>query len=275
MLSFLVSSAVVAFALRARSMGWMWMIIGICGVSITLLAAHEIPRRVNGYVLSAVIPLITVPFFSYEMTRSARSGLVFATLLATGHSGWMEFLGPALARMELATLHTRMTPNGFCIQSTDYTCGPAAAVTALSCLGFKAEEGDIALRANCSEQTGTDPSDLAAAIDDRFGIYGVRVEYRAMETRAELQRAGLSLTVVRYSADVDHWVTVLKIDETSVYYADPARGMRVEPRAEFAEKWEHETVRIWRDAGAVSSRELIIKPNSARERIHAQPLVNG
>jgi predicted double-glycine peptidase len=250
LLALFVSLAAVAIGFRAQPFRWTLMSIGIGGVIFALVAANGIPRRVNGYLLSAAVPLVTAPFYCNGVTRACRSGLAFATLLATSHSGWMEFISPALARMELAGLTTHMSPNGVCRQSTAYTCGPAAAVTALRRLGFGAEESEIAVLAHCSPHTGTDPSDLAEAIDQRFGIMGARVEYQPLNTLPELQQAGLALTVIRCDVGVDHWVAVLRVDERNVYYADPASGLvRMESRTNFEHRWEHETVRVWREDG--------------------------
>ena len=44
----------------------------------------------------------------------------------------IPFLAPAFNRSYLASLKTRLDSEGICRQSNDYTCGPAAAVTAES-----------------------------------------------------------------------------------------------------------------------------------------------
>jgi hypothetical protein len=43
----------------------------------------------------------------------------------------LPFLAPALVKGHLANLKTMVDSNGICFQTTDYTCGPAAAVTRL------------------------------------------------------------------------------------------------------------------------------------------------
>jgi hypothetical protein len=53
----------------------------------------------------------------------------------------VPFLAPAFNRGYLAGLKTRIDADGVCRQSSEYTCGPAAAVTALRKLGLPAEEG--------------------------------------------------------------------------------------------------------------------------------------
>lgn len=246
-LALFTSCASVAIGLRAKRIRWVVMFLGIAGVVMSWIAASDLQRRAHGYLLSAAIPLITVAFFSCEISRFLRAGLTSVTLIATFYCGWMEFLAPALARTELAGLITSIDGNGVCLQRTEYTCGPAAAVTALRRIGFDAEEGDLALLAHCSMHTGTDPSDLAAAIDERFGIMGARTKSRPLGTLTELQQAGLALTVIKLDETVDHWVVVLKMDDREVHLADPLRGLWAESRADFERVWEHETIRIWRD----------------------------
>jgi hypothetical protein len=72
----------------------------------------------------------------------------------------IPFLAPAFNRSYLASLKTRLDSDGICRQSNDYTCAPAAAVTALRKLGFPAEEGEIAILAHTSSLTGTEPDVL-------------------------------------------------------------------------------------------------------------------
>lgn len=65
-----------------------------------------------------------------------------------------------------------------CLQSNDYNCGPAAAVTALRKLGLPAEEGEIAILAHTSSATGTPPDVLARALQDRYEKEGLASHYR-------------------------------------------------------------------------------------------------
>ena len=71
------------------------------------------------------------------------------------------FIRPVFDRKELSRLQTQINADGVCIQTTDYTCGPAAAVTALRKLGLPAEEGKIAVQSETSSIDGTAPDRLA------------------------------------------------------------------------------------------------------------------
>lgn len=56
----------------------------------------------------------------------------------------MAVAAAALVQAQLRSLPTRVDPDGVCLQNTPYTCGPAAAVTALRRLRLPAEESELA-----------------------------------------------------------------------------------------------------------------------------------
>src|SRR5215471_20022654 len=89
------------------------------------------------------------------------------------------FLAPAFNRGYLSRLETRVDANGVCRQSNDYTCAPAAAVTALRKLGLPAEEGELAILAHTSSLTGTEPDVLASELQKRYGAQNLLAQYRA------------------------------------------------------------------------------------------------
>src|SRR3954451_22222601 len=87
----------------------------------------------------ALIPLLQ----SLPQRRQARivGGLLVVLI---GHYALMPFLMPALLWHRMGSLHTRIDDDGVCRQTTPYTCGPAASVTALHCLGIEATEAELA-----------------------------------------------------------------------------------------------------------------------------------
>jgi hypothetical protein len=101
-------------------------------------------------------------------------------------SSILPFLMPGIQRRELAKLTTTITRDGVCRQSTDYTCGPAAAVTALRAVGISATEADIALLAHTSRSTGTEPDVLADVLQTHFADKGLTCIYRPFHNAAEL-----------------------------------------------------------------------------------------
>jgi len=156
------------------------------------------------------------------------------------------FLVPALIKNHLANLKTRFDSNGFCFQTTDYTCAPAAAVTALRKLGLPASEGEIAILSHTSPAAGTLPGCLSSALQNRYGDDGLKCQYRHFDSLDQLKNTGITLAVVKDAFLSDHCVVVLEVSDRTVSVADPVFG-KVSMSHEQFEK-------IWRFSGIVLKR---------------------
>jgi len=159
----------------------------------------------------------------------------------------LPFLVPALIKDDLSNLKTIVNSNGICYQTTDYTCGPAAAVTALGKLGLSASEGEIAVLSHSSPVTGTLPRCLYTALQNRYGADGLKCRYRYFDSIAQLRNAGITLAVVRDALLSDHCVTVLEVSDRMVVIADPVVGRRLMSHEQFE--------KIWRFSGIVLKRD--------------------
>jgi len=161
----------------------------------------------------------------------------------------LPFLIPAVIRERLSNLQTQFDKNGICRQTTDYTCGPAAAVTALGRLGLAAEEGELAVLSYSSPITGTLPACLSSALQARYRADGLRCRYRRFVSIDQLRSAGITLAVVSEALFQDHCLTVLDVSEDAVTVADPVTGIRLMPHRQFE--------KIWRFSGIVLERDPI------------------
>lgn len=159
----------------------------------------------------------------------------------------LPFLLPALAKNHLLNLRTRVNSNGICFQTKDYTCGPAAAVTALRKLGFQAHEGEIAVLSHTSPILGTLPGCLSTALQSRYSTDGLKCRYRHFDSLAELRDAGITLAVVRDGFLSNHCVAVLEVSEQMVSVADPVVGRKLMSHKQFE--------KIWRFSGIVLKRD--------------------
>lgn len=159
----------------------------------------------------------------------------------------LPFLVPALTKNHLLNLRTRVNSNGICFQTKDYTCGPAAAVTALRKLGFQAHEGEIAVLSHTSPILGTLPGCLSTALQSRYGTDGLKSRYRHFDSLAELRDAGITLAVVRDGFLSNHCVAVLEVTEQMVSVADPVVGRKLMSHKQFE--------KIWRFSGIVLKRD--------------------
>lgn len=225
---------------RAR---WICMAVGILAIAAAVFSAGSFRGREYALLMSAAAPMVAAPLFRFPLSQNIRIGLLAVMTLSTGYAGWMEFFAAAVSRPELASLKTTFH-DGVCIQSTGYTCGPAAAVTLLKRKGFSAEEGDLALLSKCSMHTGTDGPLLVDAIEKRFGHAGVKCTAVKFKDIDALKNAGEVMTIVNLDAWTDHWVVVLKITDTAVHTADPIYGLRIESREDFEKRWRWEGLTI-------------------------------
>jgi hypothetical protein len=160
----------------------------------------------------------------------------------------MPFLVPALFKDDLTKIKTTVNSNGICYQSTDYTCGPAAAVTALQILGLSANEGEIAILSYSSPVAGTLPTCLSSALQQRYGTEGLKCQYRNFDSINQLRNAGITLAVVKDGLINSHCVTVLGVTDYMVTLADPIWGRMLMSHKEFEKVWRFSGIVLKRDS---------------------------
>ncbi len=160
----------------------------------------------------------------------------------------LPFLVPALIKEDLSNLETTVNSNGICYQSTDYTCGPAAAVTALGRLGLSANEGELAVLSHTSPVTGTLPSCLSSALQDRYRTEGLKCQYRYFDSISQLKNAGITLAEVKVGFMSSHCVTVLEVSDHIITIADPVVGRRLMSPSEFEKVWRFSGIVLKRDS---------------------------
>ncbi len=163
------------------------------------------------------------------------------------HSSISPFIAPALLKDDLSNLKTTIDSNGICFQSRYYTCGPAAAVTALRKLGFHAQEGEIAVLARTSPIIGTLPRCLYTALQNRYAHKGLKCQYRHFDSITQLKGRGITLAVIKDAFLSDHCVAVLDVSDQMVVIADPVFGKLNMSHEQFE--------KIWRFSGIVLNRD--------------------
>jgi hypothetical protein len=255
----LESLAVAAIALSAFLLGcWFsrlpkpyWILGYFIPLSLILLyilalfeprlaLAPPVSWMLIGRVRFSFFNFIATMMLSVPLTRlpQRRNRIVVRLLICVLTAmSMVTFLAPAFNRSYLAGLKTRVDPDGVCRQSNDYTCGPAAAVTALRKLGLPAEEGEIAILAHTSSLAGTEPDVLAKVLQKHYRTNGLLVDYRSFRDVADLKQAGLTVAVVKFNALQDHCVTVLGVETNLVLVGDPLNGLTLMPAEEFESKW--------------------------------------
>lgn len=191
--------------------------------------------------MGLITPLSRLPRRSEKYVVAGLTG-IFVLAFA-----FVPFLAPTFLRDELTTLQTKIGADGICRQTRSYTCGPAAAVTALRKLGFDAQEGEIAVLAHTSPITGTLPRSLYSALQGRYGPEGLRCRYRCFDSIAQLRGRGVTLAIVRDAFLVDHCVAILDVSDRTVLVADPVIGEQVLSYEQFEKMWRFTGIVLNRD----------------------------
>jgi hypothetical protein len=240
MVGYFLSLLVVAALLASRCVGslgvmrpFAWVIAGRVKFVILCLAAtmgittplSRLPRRSERIIVSILMAVVVV-WFSI-----------------------CPFLVPALIKEHLLNLRTRVDSTGVCYQTTNYTCAPAAAVTALRRLGLAAEEGEIAVLSRTSPVAGTLPWCLYRALKERYGPEGLRCQYRQFDCVAQLKDAGVTLAVVKDVFLSDHCVAVLDVSDATVTVADPVGGRKLLSHEQFEKMWRFSGIALRREQG--------------------------
>jgi len=160
----------------------------------------------------------------------------------------LPFLVPALIKERLSNLKTRLDSNGICLQTTDFTCAPAAAVTALRQLGLPADEGQIAALSYSSPVTGTMPTFLCSALRNRYSSAGLKCKYRRFDSVDQLSDAGITLAVVKNAFLRDHCLVILDVSADTITAADPVSGVKSMSREQFEKIWRFSGIALRRGA---------------------------
>ncbi len=237
---------------------WQWL--SVCGFAIGLLFVILLARRVPaiGYhpgmlllgqsriaeiLFCGLAPLlfgILCPHLPHR--RQRRMVTVFAVLasLYLGLVCQVEFL---LAYHRLADLNT-WVEDKVCLQTTHYTCGAAAAVSALYQYDIMAEEGPLALASRTTPSIGTTEYLLAEAIEALYADRGISCRIRRFDSVEQLKGNCPMIAVVKLRLGVDHFVTVLDVTSTEIVIADPMAGKAFLSHDDFAGKWRYAGILI-------------------------------
>lgn len=238
-LGYLFPCLIISILVLARCFNTMNFVQPFCWITA---------GRVRFVVLSLAVSMgLTVPLS--RLPRNFEKLLV--CIFMAGFVTWFSvfpFLAPALVRNQLSHLRTRLDSDGICRQTTYYTCGPAAAVTALGKLGLSADEGELAVLSYSSPFIGTLPACLSSALQNRYGAAGLRCKYRSFSSIDQLRDSGVTLVVVKDAFLTDHCLAVLEVTDYMVVVADPVTGTKSVPREQFEKVWRFSGIVLERDS---------------------------
>lgn len=234
-----VSFAVVGLILLAR-VGSLWQSVPLlCPIAASRLRFVLLAFAVT---LGLTAPLSQLRSYTSRFITCVVMAFFIAILVS------VPFLGPVLIRSELAASPTKIDIDGVCRQSQPFTCGPAAAVTALNHFGVQATEAELAIDAHTSPIIGTSPWDLYHTLKSDYADEGIKYSFLHMRSIDQLPDDAVLLAVVRDAPTTDHCVAVLAVNDSTVTVADPMAGLVYMPRDSFTQ--------LWRNCGILLQRPL-------------------
>ena len=187
------------------------------------------------FALLAVVYTLLLTTLVLRLSRKRERILLSVLMVACVFSqSALAFLMPAFNYRQLTDLQTLVDGDGVCLQSNGYTCGPAAAVTALRQIGVEAEEGELAIWAHTTHMTGTQPDVLCQVIEKRYGVSCRQAWFRDIDA---LRPCVPVVAIVRFAFLIDHFVTVLDVTDSAVIVGDPLVGRVEMTHEEFAKRW--------------------------------------
>ena len=137
--------------------------------------------------------------------------------------------------------------DGICLQTTDFTCGAAAAVTALHQLGLQVEESELAIAAYTTPSWGTSSGQLTNAIERLYAKQGIRCRIMRFHSIEEVRGLCPIIATVEHSFMVDHYVAVLSVEEDVVVVGDPLKGLERLSFEAFNRKWRRVGIAVKRE----------------------------
>lgn len=234
-----ISFAVVGLILLSR-LGGLWETVPLlCPIAASRLRFVLLSFAVT---LGLTAPLTQLRSYASRFITCLVMSFFIAILIS------FPFLGPALIQSDLSNSQTRFDIDGVCRQSQPFTCGPAAAVTALNRFGIEASEGHLAMAAHTSPVIGTSPWDLYKTLESNYADTGIEYSFLHMRSIDQLPDDAVLLAVVRDAPASDHCVAVLGVNENTVTVADPMAGLVYMPRSSFS--------KLWRNCGILLKRSI-------------------
>jgi hypothetical protein len=193
--------------------------------------------RIRFIIIGFAAAMGSMTLFGRLKNQIEKTIILVLTIAAVLWGSVLPFLIPALIQKDLSNLKTRLDADNICSQTTNFTCGPAAAVTALRRLGLSASEGELAVLSHASPVSGTLPWCLYKALQNRYSASGLDCQIRHFDSVSQLRRAGVTLAVVKDAFLLDHCVAVLDVSDDTVTIGDPILGRVQMSYKDFAGVW--------------------------------------
>jgi predicted double-glycine peptidase/uncharacterized membrane protein len=243
-----ITSALGVLKVRHK---WMWIswFLALCLGAFTLgmlgrypewaqrtgtssILWHHSIYIVNAFLFSALFVLI---FANWTNSRSKPLLYLLGTVTIL-KLGILPGLGYVLDLDHWNKSKTLVDQDGVCRQSTDYSCGPAAVVTALMRLGIQVSESEIALASRANSFGGTQPLNLLLAIHSlNSPEHPLQARILTPGSIENIPTSSPAVALVKHSQFNNHYVCILGSYGDKFLIADPDRGAGLMSRPKFSE----------------------------------------
>lgn len=147
---------------------------------------------------------------------------------------------------------TLINQQGVCIQSTTWSCGPAATVSAMADLGIQVSEAQLALASQTNPFSGTKPLNIKKAIEAlplNQSNHRLHASIEVIDSISNLNLQSPTLALVKQSFLNHHYVCILQIQNDRVLVADPESGLKSIPIEKFNQRFLKLIIRVKRFSG--------------------------
>jgi hypothetical protein len=168
-------------------------------------------------------------------TRRARIGVGVLTFLVS-----LLVLRGLIGTVANQPVHLTGSPNenGICLQSSNYSCGPAVVATILAKHGVFVSEAEAAKLCGTIPSLGTDEFNLRQGLAQKLPKeFIVEIIGADWETLRRVPKPAAA--IIKYSFLIDHWVAVLDLEHDEVLLADPLSGKMHMSREKFTKVWRN------------------------------------
>ena len=207
------------------------------------LAAGRTEEVITASVLTMMLFTI-LPQLSSKRKKILVAAVAVAAEL---HVSLISFLHPALLQNYHLSLTTEITGSGVCLQSTGYTCAPAAAVTALRLLDLEGEEGELAVMARTRPVVGTSFGLLRSVLNKHYADQGLKCTEEPYDTIEQLRGPGVAIVSIKLESGIGHAITVMEVTDDQVIVGDPRSGLQRMSYEEFLEVWNRGALVLTRE----------------------------
>jgi hypothetical protein len=222
----------VVMVVLALAAGWLIPVSMDTPIVFALICG-----RVRFALLAFIVPLALAAARPYLPYKIERQGVIILIALAIYVFAVFPFMGAAMANGVLKDLPVLYDSDGVCLQNTSYTCGPAAAATALRRFGLDVSEGQIAILSRSCPVIGTSDYDLTRAIGQVVSGRSVKSDYSRWHELPKLTDHQVLLAMLRQGYWSNHCVLVVKMTDNAVVFADPAEGLITLSKKRFLDVW--------------------------------------